>query len=167
MRQARIQCQLRLAPVAHLCVRPWHIDMLCEKCNKQEAVLHVTENWADSDVSKETDLCADCARSFHNLEKIVNLDAVFNDAPCRYCGGEPYSGGPDSISLLSGTRTISLMCKSCSEEYYRFLGQKWPDPGDAVITDEQIANIRRFDTAAVLSEAEEHMKNWVAARSPK
>jgi protein-arginine kinase activator protein McsA len=148
-------------------VKLWRIGMLCEKCHKQEAVLHVTVNWADSSVSKETNLCADCATASHGLERIPNLDAVLNGAPCRYCGGEPYSGAPDPISLLSGTCRISLMCKSCSEEYHRFLTQKWPGLGDVAITDEQIANILRCDIATVVREAEDYMKKWAADTNSK
>lgn len=133
---------------------------LCEKCNKKEAVIHVTMNWAGSSVSKETNLRADCAQSPPGLEGLANLDAAFNGAPCRYCGGEPHSGGPDPIALLSGIQRASLMCKPCSEEYYRFLGEKWPGFGDLAITEEQIANIRSSDSAEVVREAEEHMKKW-------
>jgi hypothetical protein len=59
------------------------------------------------------------------------------------------------------------MCKPCSDEYHRFLTHRWPGLGDLAITDEQIANIRRSDTAAVLREAEEHMKKWAADRISK
>ncbi len=139
--------------------------MLCEKCDKQEAVVHITENWAGSNVSKTINVCADCAQSFGGLGGIPNLDAVLSGAPCRYCGGEPYSGGPDPLATLSGTRSVSMMCKSCSDEYSRFLRQKWPGFGDQDITDEQIANIRGADIAAVFRQAEEHMKQWVAERN--
>lgn len=138
--------------------------MLCEKCNKQEAVLHFTENWAGASTSKETNLCADCARLFRGLEGISNLDAVLNGAPCRYCGGEPYSGGGDPIAGLSGVRKVSFMCKPCAEEYSRFVCEKLPGFGDAGITDEQVANIHKADKAAVFRKVEEHMKKWVAER---
>jgi len=141
--------------------------MLCEKCNKQEAIVHITENWAGSEVSKTINVCSDCAQSVHGLEGITNLDAVLDGTPCRYCGGEPYSGGPDPLASLSGTRSISMMCKSCSDEYSRFLSEKWPGFGDPDITDEQIANVRGADIAAVFRGAEEHMKKWVAERNSK
>lgn len=136
--------------------------MLCERCNKQEAVLHVTENRAGSSISKETNLCAECARLSQGLEGITNLGAAFNGAPCRYCGGEPYSGGGDPIAGLSGVGKVSFMCKPCAEEYFRFLSEKWPGFGDVEIKDEQIANIHRTDKAAVFRQAEEHMKKWLA-----
>lgn len=136
--------------------------MLCERCNKQEAVVHVTANWAGSSVSKETNLCAECARLFQGLEGITNLDAALNGARCRYCGGEPYSGGSDPLAGLDGVRKLSFMCKPCAEEYFRFLRDKWPGFGDVEITGEQIANIHGTDKAAVFRQAEEHMKNWVA-----
>ena len=77
------------------------------------------------------------------------------------------AGGPDPIALLSGIQRVTMMCKPCSEEYYRFLGEKWPGLGNLAITEEQIANIRNSDTAEVFREAEEHMKKWVADRNSK
>jgi hypothetical protein len=54
------------------------------------------------------------------------------------------------------------MCKPCAEEYYRFLRQAWPGFGDPSISDKQIANINASDRLAVFTEAEGHMKKWVA-----
>jgi hypothetical protein len=68
---------------------------------------------------------------------------------------------------MSGIHKVSMMCKACSEEYYRFLGQKWPGLGDPAITEGAVANIRKSDTAEVIREAEEHMKKWVADRNSK
>src|ERR1051326_760958 len=140
--------------------------MLCEKCNKQEAVVHITANWAGSEVSKTINVCEDCFQSLHGLDGTPNMNAVFN-ARCRYCDGEPYSGGLDPLASLSGTRRISILCKSCSDEYFRFLRGKWPGFGDPDITDEQIAKVRGADIAAVFRGAEEHMKKWVAERNSK
>ncbi len=142
--------------------------MLCERCHEQEAVLHVTRTWAGSSVSKEISLCAECARSFAGLEGITNLDAAVNGAPCRYCGGEPYSGGGDPIAGLSGVRKLSFMCRSCTEEYYRVLDQKLPGFVEcataATVTDDLIAKLRAADMSAVLTAIEDHMRNWVAER---
>ena len=123
-------------------------------------------NWAGSDVSKKTDVCADCAGSLPGLGGINNLDAVFNPAPCRYCGGQPFTAEPEPISLLSGIHKVSMMCKPCSEEYSRFLSQKWPGLGDPAITEGAVASIHE-DTPEVIREAEEHMKKWVANRNSK
>ena len=90
------------------------------------------------------------------------MSAVFEGASCRYCGGEPYSGGGDPMAGLRGVRKVSFMCRPCMEEYVGFLSAKWPGFGDVEITDEQISNIRRSDKAAVFRDAEEHMKKWVA-----
>lgn len=141
--------------------------MLCEKCNKQEALLHVTENWAGSGVSKEVNLCADCAQTFHGLAGITNLSDVIKRAPCRYCGGEPYCSGGHTIAGLIGNHNSGWMCKPCAEEYFRFLSEKWPGLGDVEITKEQIAHIHSTDKAAVIRKAEEHMKRSVAERRPK
>jgi hypothetical protein len=65
---------------------------------------------------------------------------------------------------LSDPGGISFMCDPCAEEYYRFLGQRWPGFGDATITGEQIAAIHATDKMAVFREAEEHMKKWVAEK---
>jgi protein-arginine kinase activator protein McsA len=141
------------------------MSMLCEKCTKQEASVQITENWAGSEVSKTMNVCADCARSVHGLEGIPNLETVLDGSPCRYCGGKPCSGGLDPLASLSGVRTISMMCKSCADEYFRFVRQKWPGFGGLDITDEQIANIRGADTVAVFRQAEEYMRKWVAERN--
>jgi hypothetical protein len=54
------------------------------------------------------------------------------------------------------------MCKPCAEEYFRFLQQELPGFGEPEITAQQIAEFRRHNMAAVLTEADEHMKKWVA-----
>jgi hypothetical protein len=59
---------------------------------------------------------------------------------------------------------LSFMCKSCAEEYFRFLGRKLPGFGEPDITTEQIAEMRTRNIAGVLAEAQEHMKKWVTER---
>ena len=56
------------------------------------------------------------------------------------------------------------MCKSCADEYFRFLRQKLPGFGEPDLTTEQIAELRAHNIAGVLTEAQEHMKKWVAQR---
>jgi hypothetical protein len=56
------------------------------------------------------------------------------------------------------------MCKPCTEEYYRFLRQKWPGFGETTITSEQIAKIHTSDISSILIETEDHMKKWVTEK---
>jgi hypothetical protein len=57
------------------------------------------------------------------------------------------------------------MCKPCAEEYFRFLRQELPHFGDPDITPEQIAELRTQNIAAVLTQADEHVKRWVTRRN--
>jgi protein-arginine kinase activator protein McsA len=117
--------------------------MLCDRCKKREATLHFTEvNSAGVD-SKTTNLCIDCGGSFDGAKEARHLAAAWSNARCRYCGGHPHTGGPDLV------RGMSFMCQPCAEEYFRFLGEKWPGFGDVAITKEQIARIHRTDKPAV------------------
>jgi hypothetical protein len=139
--------------------------MLCEKCNSREATIHITEvTSGTAGVSKTTNLCSECSESLGTSDEVRQMSAAWKNARCRYCGGEPSCGGGDPIAGLSGTRGMSFMCGPCAEEYYRFLGQKWPGFGDVTITDEQIAAIHATDKPTVFRAAEEHMKKWVAER---
>ena len=154
-------------PVAHLNVGRLlpRNGMLCEKCNQREATIHITEvTIGAGGVSKKTNLCSECSESSGGPDEVRGLAAAWKNARCRHCGGEPSSGGHDPIAGLRGIRTMSFMCKSCAEEYHRFLRQKWPGFGDVTITDEQIAAIHATDKPAVFRDAEEHMKKWVAKR---
>jgi len=138
-------------------------DMLCDLCQKREATVHTTHctNIAD-DVPKQSHLCDECLES-SNPAQVGELRNAF-EAGCRYCGGRSDSGGFDPVAMLRGIREMSFTCRPCAEEYFRFLRQTLPGFGEATITTEQIAVIRTHNMAAVLMEADEHMKKWVADR---
>jgi len=137
--------------------------MRCDMCQEREATVHNT--FIVGEVVKHSNLCEGCFEATKPTEARDLATAL--QAGCRYCGGEPYSGGGYSLAGSSGGRSMSFMCKPCAEEYYRFLREKWPSLGDVAITDEQIAAIHRTDAAAVFREAEEHMRTWVAERKSK
>jgi len=112
------------------------------------------------------DLCQECFEA-SGLEGAADLPAVLQ-AGCRFCGGEAYGGGFDSLALLGGVRKMSFMCKPCSDEYYGFLRLKLPGFGDGDLTEEQmamlVAEFKSCDFPAILVELEDHMKKWVAER---
>lgn len=132
--------------------------MLCDICQEREATIHNTQ--IVGAVLKRSDLCDKCFE-FSKPNENQGLAAALQTG-CRYCGGEPYSGGDDPIAMLSGVRKVSFTCKSCADEYSRFLRQKWPGFGEPTITTEQIAKIRTSDSSPILIEADEHMEKWVA-----
>ena len=140
--------------------------MLCDICQKQDATTHETHctNIA-GDVPKARHLCDECFEA-SNLTQARELAKALQ-AGCRYCGGEPYTGGGHSPDGLSGTMKLSFMCKPCAEEYFRFLRQKLPGFGEPEITNEQIAEIRTHNMADVLTEAQGHIQKWVAEKNSK
>ena len=140
-------------------------SMLCEICKKREATVHL--NQTDGDVVEHSDFCGEC---FEAANPTVGrgLGAVWQ-AGCKYCGGEPAIGGLDAFAALSGTSQMSVMCKPCADEFYRFLDQQWPSFSEcartATVTQELTASIKRSDIAAVIREAEDHMRRWIESRS--
>ena len=142
--------------------------MLCEKCNKRVATIHITELISGAGGgSKKTDLCSECSESLGAPDAAREMAAVWKNARCRYCGGLPCGGGVDPIARLSGISKMRWMCGPCAEEYHRFLRHRWPGFGEITITDEQIAKIHTADISVVLGEAEEHMKKWVAEQNSR
>jgi protein-arginine kinase activator protein McsA len=135
--------------------------MLCEICKKREATIHL--NQTDGDVVAHSDFCEGCFEAA-NPKVGRGLGAVWQ-AGCKYCGGEPAIGGLDAFAALSGASQMSVMCQPCADEFHRFLDQKWPTFSEcarsATVTQELIASIKRCDTAAVIREAEEHMRKWI------
>ena len=134
--------------------------MLCDICQQRKATVHATI--MSGDVLKKSDLCDECFKTSKPNESGALATAL--QAGCRYCGGEPYGGGDHPIARLSGVRKVSFMCKPCTEEYYRFLRQKWPGFGETTITSEQIAKIHTSDISSILIETEDHMKKWVSEK---
>jgi len=114
------------------------------------------------DVLKKSDLCDECFKTSKPNESGALATAL--QAGCRYCGGEPYTGSGHSLTGLSGPMSLSFMCKSCAEEYFGFLRLKMPDFGSDTLTKEQAAKLAKYDKATIFTEAEEHMKKWVAER---
>jgi protein-arginine kinase activator protein McsA len=134
--------------------------MLCDICQEREATIHTTH--IVDDVLRHGNLCDKCFEASKPAEARDLATAL--QAGCRYCGGEPYGGGDHPIARLSGVRKVSFMCKPCTEEYYRFLRQKWPGFGETTITSEQIAKIHTSDISSILIETEDHMKKWVSEK---
>ena len=95
-------------------------DMLCEICQQREATVHETQ--IAGDVLKSRNLCEPCYQATEPAQA-TNLGEALKSG-CRYCGGEPYSGGGSSLPGRAGE--ISFMCKPCTEEYCRFLDSKIP-----------------------------------------
>ena len=114
------------------------------------------------DVPKQRNLCEECFEASNPTQAHELAKAL--QAGCRYCGGEPYSGGGHSPDGLGGVRTLSFMCKPCAEEYFGFLRLKMPGFGSDTLTKEQAAKLAKHDFGAIFTEAEEHMKKWVAER---
>lgn len=128
--------------------------------------MHNTE--IAGDVQKTRNLCDRCFQATEPAQA-SGLAAALR-AGCRYCGGEPYSGGSSALPGPTGGYRISFMCKPCSEEYYRFLDQKIPGFGrarNATVTNDLIARLRGSDVSAIFAEIEVHMKNWAAERGKK
>src|SRR2546426_11149830 len=89
--------------------------MLCDKCQIREASIHYTICTSPAvEEPKHMDLCQECFEA-SGLEGAAELPAVLQ-AGCRFCGGEAYGGGFDSMALLGVVRKMSFMCKPCSDE---------------------------------------------------
>ena len=135
--------------------------MLCDACQKREATVHTTH--IVGDVVTHSNLCESC----HEISKPAEASglAAALESGCRFCGGEPYTGSGHSLGGAFSPAKLSFMCKPCAEEYFRFIHQELPHFGDPDITTEQIAELHTRNIAAVLAEADEHVKRSVARRS--
>lgn len=132
---------------------------LCDRCHERPATCHICHG--NSDREGES-LCRECFE-LSNPAVTSGITKAW-EAGCRYCGGEPYSGGGHSADGLGGNMKMSFMCKSCAAEYFGFLRKKLPGFGDPDITPEQVAEMRKHNIAGVFTETEAHMKKWVADR---
>lgn len=141
--------------------------MLCNKCQTRNATVHFTTCTGNGDEEpRKIDLCQECFET-SDLEEKRFLPVDFQSAlraGCRFCGGEAHSGGMDLVALLGGIRKMSVLCKLCSEEYYGLIKKKLPGFGDPDATKEQMAVITACDFPAIVTELENHMKQWVAKR---
>jgi hypothetical protein len=140
---------------------PPQLNMLCDACQKREATVHTTHIVGDT--LTHSNLCESCFEGSKTPEASGLAAAL--QAGCRYCGGEPYTGSGHSIVESRGPLKLSFMCKPCAEEYFRFIRQELPHFGDPDITTDQIADLHTQNNAAVLTEAVEHMKQWVTRRN--
>jgi len=140
--------------------------MLCDICQKREATVHIAHGTSNGGhVPKPSDLCGDCFESSNPTEasKASGIEKVW-EAGCQYCGGPPVIGGADPLATISGIHKLRCMCRPCADEYHRFLQVKMPGFGTGTMTKEQIAKIKTYDIPAIFTEAEEHLKKWVADR---
>jgi protein-arginine kinase activator protein McsA len=147
--------------------------MLCNKCQIRDATVHFTASSSASIKKlKYTDLCQECfdATDFEGKHLLPTDIQSALKAGCRFCGGEPCSGGLDPLAMLGGIRKMSVLCKPCAKEYFGFIRQKLPGFGDPDLTKEQMATLvadyKACNFPAVLAELEKHMKEWVAKRKP-
>ena len=145
--------------------------MLCDECQIREATVHFTTcSSRAGEESKHINLCQECYEA-SDREEVRALPKDFQatfQAGCRYCGGEPASGGIDSLALLGGVRRWSFMCKPCAEEYFGLLRRKLPGFGEPDLTPEQsaglVANLKACDFPSILGELDKHLKQWVAKK---
>ena len=134
--------------------------MLCENCHQREATCHV--NTIGGGAMTSRDLCSECFESSDHTEA-KGITKVW-EAGCQYCGGPPVIGGADPLASIGGIHKLRCMCRPCADEYHRFLEVKMPGFGSDTLTKEQAAKLAKHDFAAILTEAEEHMKKWLAER---
>jgi len=134
--------------------------MLCEICHQREATCHL--NTIKDGAVTTRDLCDECFAA-SNPTQAHELTTAMKTG-CRYCGGEPFSGGYDPLALMGGTHRVSFMCEPCAKEHIRYLREKWPGFGDVGMTREQMSQVHASDIPAVFRDVEEHMKKWVADR---
>src|ERR1700722_552140 len=123
--------------------------MLCDKCQQREATNHVF-NFSNTagDVPTTNNLCNECSEPSSPRDREM---ASAWQTGCSYCGGQPFSS--------HGGQKFTVLCRRCSQEYYRFIKHRLPRLGEGDLTREQIANL-----SVVLSEVHVHMKRWVLER---
>jgi len=57
------------------------------------------------------------------------------------------------------------LCRPCATEYKYFPGEKMTGFGTGSLTPDQIEKMRTSDIAAILAEAETHIKKWLTNRN--
>jgi hypothetical protein len=93
--------------------------MLCAKCKKNEATIHLT-TVAGSEEVETVDLCADCGGETTGLATLVPAELAELSVlgkRCEFCGKEAYSG-----EMRAGGGAI-YFCADCGEEYVRIVAE--------------------------------------------
>lgn len=131
--------------------------MLCHKCHKREATVHLTQIIGDKVTT--LDFCPECGESRVPPEKLFR-------ETCHYCGGpfacttpilgQPSPGGPDHWAL----------CQRCAEELYRYASVLFSDLVSKIqnsqLSPQQAA---RYQTQS--ADLDRHMQAWVSQRDAK
>jgi protein-arginine kinase activator protein McsA len=128
--------------------------MRCERCQEREATCHTTT--IVDGVKTSSHLCADCFEESAFLES-REAAAATRAAHCRYCGGQPCTGGTDLLAMITGEPRMMFMCVSCSTEFYRFMQEQAQRIPQGSSRQEQLAAI-----PALQDEVDRHMKQWVS-----
>src|SRR5438105_3268760 len=98
--------------------------MLCEKCNKAEATVHITEEVAEAPSEmKKRDLCEACF-SLSQLAKELHGKTI-HASKCDYCGAPAVTGWAAGVWGVDGTgrEESHFLCEQCRED----LKRKGPD----------------------------------------
>jgi protein-arginine kinase activator protein McsA len=92
----------------------------CDKCRARPATVFSTT--ITHGVKHQDNLCQECYDSTAPREQVEHLAALLA-AHCRYCGGQPCTGGAMSslFQHLSGGQPEGFMCVPCSMEHLRHM----------------------------------------------
>jgi hypothetical protein len=148
------------------------LRMLCEVCQKQRAVCHIT-NCAEGKTSTRN-LCAECYErtlSAEEVESQQKFNAELKTAACKYCG-EPAVGGsgasmpfldrlPDGASF-GFLNAREFWCEECQRDLTAF-AQLPPKDGNFDGDMKRLA----LDLADRVQRKEAFMKEQVALRARK
>ena len=129
--------------------------MLCEKCHKNEATVHIC-SIIDGDM-QTSDLCSECSAASSMGE--AEFAEALRDARCQYCGGQPCAGGSDLLALVAGVPKQQFMCMPCSVEHKRYVQQQLQRGASGLSPEKQLALLLKVNR-----DADEHMKRWVSER---
>jgi len=148
--------------------------MLCNKCQEREATIHITS--IVDNVSESHNMCEECYQAVSPGAEGLVVEARL--APCHYCGGPPFMGGPDilAISTGMGAQQTKFMCRPCHQEFHRYIRHEFEHRFGPLL--ERLAGeFERFpdglppshqEQLAALGELREavarHMKQWVSQR---
>lgn len=135
--------------------KPETTSVLCEKCQENEATVHLT--MVGDRLSQSKDLCEECYEA--TSPQFRALSAAQKDARCEYCGAQPCIYGSDILALATGVQKLKFMCTPCSIEYNRYIQDSLLGSPPGLSQREQVELIRKLDQETAL-----HMKRWVSQR---